>query len=86
MEMSRVVHRILTAPSGVELASRAIQLAIHKPESSPPLWRSWTQWVHSFGGKFDECNVKLNDNLVFYHALSLPTWKHECRRLLSISA
>eukprot|EP00971_Amphidinium_carterae_P277187 5500653-Amphidinium_carterae.1 len=84
--MSRVVHRILSAPSGVELVNRAIELALCNPPKSPPLWRSWTSWVQSFGGNFDGCNVQLQEKLVLHHGLSLPTWKHECRTLLSISA
>eukprot|EP00971_Amphidinium_carterae_P252974 5022328-Amphidinium_carterae.3 len=86
MEMARVVHRVLTAPAGIQLASQAIKVATLQLEAAPPLWRSWVTWINSFGATFDQCNVFGEGNLVLHHGLSIGMWKHECRRLLSASS
>eukprot|EP00971_Amphidinium_carterae_P022332 440420-Amphidinium_carterae.3 len=86
MEMARVIHRVLTAPAGIELATQAIRVATLQPEAAPPLWRSWVTWIHSFGATFDQCNVFWEGNLVLHHGLSIGMWEHECRRLLSASS
>eukprot|EP00971_Amphidinium_carterae_P340677 6479130-Amphidinium_carterae.1 len=86
MAMGRVVHRILAAPSGIALAPQAIKVALLKPEAAPPMWRSWTSWIHSLGGAFEDCNVLWEGRIVLHHGLRLGMWKHECRRLLSTSS
>eukprot|EP00971_Amphidinium_carterae_P325787 6456235-Amphidinium_carterae.1 len=84
--MARVVHRVLSAPAGIELASQAIKVATLQPEAAPPLWKSWVTWIQSFGATFDQCNVYWEGNLVLHHGLSLGMWKLEGRRLLSASS
>eukprot|EP00971_Amphidinium_carterae_P009311 183768-Amphidinium_carterae.1 len=61
------------------MISSALKIATDNPEHASPLWRSWLQWVHTFGGTVVEGNVILNDRVVLHQGLSLPSWRHETR-------
>eukprot|EP00971_Amphidinium_carterae_P262531 5207550-Amphidinium_carterae.2 len=86
LEMARVIYKACSRPAGPEFVAEALRVAQADESSSSPLWLSWISWVRSFGGIIVDGNITLKGKVVLHHGLSLPAWKHEVRRLLSLSA
>eukprot|EP00971_Amphidinium_carterae_P226256 4487864-Amphidinium_carterae.1 len=64
--MARILYRASARPAGPEMITSALKIANDNPEHASPLWRSWLQWVHTFGGTVVEGNVILNDRVVLH--------------------
>eukprot|EP00971_Amphidinium_carterae_P154690 3066961-Amphidinium_carterae.1 len=84
--MARVIFRACSRPAGTEFVAEALRMAQTDEGCSSPLWLSWLSWVRSFGGVIVDGNITLQGKVVLHHGLSLSAWKHEVRRLLSLSA